>query len=62
MTPHLSLLLHDTIALITILNPLAAASIMISLIGTEATAKTVTPIAMKTTMTVIIAGLITLFS
>ena len=62
MTPHLSLLLHDTIALITILNPIAAASIMISLIGSEATSLTVRPIAFKTTLTLIIAGLITLYS
>ncbi len=59
---HLSLLMHDTIALITILNPLAAASIMISLIGTTATPASVHAIALKTTMTIIIAGLITLFS
>lgn len=61
MTAHISLLLHDTIALITILNPLAAASIMISLIG-RATPSTVSPIAFKTGLTIVIAGLITLFS
>jgi len=62
MTSHLSLLMHDTIALITILNPIAAASIMISLIGSEATSSTVRPIAFKTTLTIIIAGLVTLYS
>ena len=62
MTPHLSLLMHDTIALITILNPVAAASIMISLIGSKATAATVHPIAFKTTLTIIVSGLLTLFS
>jgi len=62
MTSHITLLMHDTIALITILNPLAAASIMISLIGSSAMSSTVRPIALKTTLTIIIAGLITLFS
>jgi len=40
---HLPLLLHDTMALITILNPIAAASIMISLIGSDATSATIQP-------------------
>ncbi len=62
LTPYISLLMHDTIALITILNPLAAASIMISLIGSEATSLTVRPIAFKTTLAIIIAGLVTLYS
>ncbi|SFV70424.1 multiple antibiotic resistance (MarC)-related protein [hydrothermal vent metagenome] len=59
---HLSLLLHDTMALVTILNPIAAASIMISLIGSNATSATIRPIAFKTTLTIIIAGLVTLYS
>ncbi len=58
---YILLLMHDTIALITILNPLATASIMISLIGTTAT-HTIHKIALKTTTTIVIAGLITLFS
>ncbi len=57
---YLSLLLHDTIALITILNPIAAASIMISMI-TDADVQTVRPIAFKATLTVVIASLVTLF-
>jgi len=62
MPHYLSLLSHDTIALITILNPIAAASIMISLIGSDATSATIRPIAFKTTLTIIIAGLVTLYS
>jgi len=62
MPHYLSLLSHDTIALITILNPIAAASIMISLIGSDATSATIRPLAFKTTLTIIIAGLVTLYS
>ncbi len=62
MQALLNLIMHDTIALITILNPIAAASIMISLIGSDATSQTVRPIAVKTTLTVIIAGLVTLYT
>jgi len=62
MPLHLSLLLHDTMALITILNPIAAAGIMISLIGSDATSATIRPIAFRTTLTIIISGLITLYS
>jgi len=54
-------LFHDVIALITILNPIAAASIMIGLVS-PATPKTIRPIAFKATLTVVIASLITLFS
>ena len=61
MQEYLSLLLHDTIALITILNPIAAASIMISLIDTP-TPATIRPVAFKATLTVIVASLITLFT
>jgi multiple antibiotic resistance protein len=56
-----SILLHDIIALITILNPIAAASIMIGLVS-PATPRTIRPIAFKATLTVIIASLTTLFS
>lgn len=62
MTSYFSLLTHDIIALITILNPLAAASIMISLVGNTATPAIVRPIALKTTVTVVVAGLVTLYS
>jgi multiple antibiotic resistance protein len=53
--------MHDTVALITILNPIAAASIMVSLVGNSAKIDTTKPMAMKTTITVVIASLVTLF-
>ncbi len=61
MDQIITLLLHDTIALITILNPIAAASIMVSMVDAP-TPGTVSPIAKKATLTVLIASLITLFS
>jgi len=61
MQDYISLLLHDTVALITILNPIAAASIMVSLIDTP-TPSTIRPIAFKATLTIVIASLITLFT
>jgi len=61
MNEYINYLLHDTIALITILNPIAAASIMISMLS-GATDSMIRPIALKATLTVIIASLITLFS
>ena len=57
----LSILTHDIIALITIINPIAAASIMISMLD-KATKESVKPIALKATLTVFIASLVTLFS
>ncbi len=59
---YFSSILHDTIALITILNPIAAASIMISMLAQDASRQTIAPIANKATLTVLIASLITLFS
>jgi len=56
-----SLLVHDVIALITILNPIAAASIMVGLIS-PATPSAIRPVAFKATLTVMIASIITLFS
>ena len=61
MNTYLSILSHDIIALITIINPIAAASIMISMLD-KATKESVKPIAMKATLTVLIASLVTLFS
>jgi len=61
MTEHISLLTHDIIALITILNPIAAASIMISMV-TPATPNTIRPVAFKAALTVAIASLVTLYS
>ncbi|WP_295421229.1 MarC family protein [Sulfurovum sp.] len=57
---YLSLLLHDTIGLITILNPIAAASIMVSMVD-DTTASNMRSVAFKATMTVFIASLVTLF-
>jgi len=61
MHTYISLLIHDTIALITILNPIAAASIMISLLNTSAP-QVIRPVALKATITVLIASLITLYT
>ncbi len=57
---YLSLALHDTIGLITILNPVAAASIMISMVN-DTTPSTMKSVAFKATMTVLIASFVTLF-
>ena len=61
ISTYLSLLFHDTIALITIINPIAAASIMIGLIF-PATPQVIRPIAFKAALLVFIASIITLFS
>ncbi len=61
MTAYLSALAHDIIALITILNPIAAASIMVGMVS-PATPNVIRPIAFKTTLTVIVASFVTLFS
>lgn len=58
---YLSTLFHDVIALITILNPVAAAGIMISMLEVT-TPAVVKPIAFRATLTVIVASLVTLFS
>ena len=57
----ISTLIHDTIALITILNPVAAASIMVSMISPP-TPATIYPAAQKATLTVLIAAFVTLYS
>ncbi|HGZ70854.1 MAG TPA: NAAT family transporter [Nitratifractor sp.] len=59
MTEYLSLILHDTIALITILNPIAAASIMVSMLDGDT--DSVKSTAFKATVTVFFASLVTLF-
>ncbi|AKF24975.1 antibiotic resistance protein MarC [Sulfurovum lithotrophicum] len=61
MTAYLSVLSHDIIALITILNPIAAASIMVGMV-TPPTPNVIRPIAFKATLTILIASLVTLFS
>ncbi|BCD59343.1 MULTISPECIES: MarC family protein [unclassified Nitratiruptor] len=59
-TAALSILFHDIIALITIINPIAAASIMISMIAPP-TSSAIMEIAKKASLTIFIASLITLF-
>jgi multiple antibiotic resistance protein len=61
MTSYISLLSHDIIALITILNPIAGASIMMSMID-QPTSKMLHSISLKTAMTIFIASLISLYS
>ncbi len=61
ISSDISVLLHDTIALITILNPIAAASIMISMIS-PVTPEVIRPIAWRATLTVVIASILTLFT
>jgi len=61
MTDYISTLSHDIIALITILNPIAAASIMVGMV-TSPTPNIIRPIAFKATLTILIASLVTLFS
>jgi len=58
MHEYYSILLKDIIALITILNPIAAASIMISMVTTI---REIPSIALKASLTVVIASLVTLF-
>jgi len=57
---YISSLVHDTIAIITIINPIAAASIMIGMLA-DASPQFVRPIAYKATLTLLIASFITLF-
>lgn len=61
MTAYLSVLSHDIIALITILNPIAAASIMISMVSPP-TPAAIRNVAFKATLTVIVASLLTLYT
>ena len=57
---YISSLVHDTIAIITIINPIAAASIMIGMLA-DSSPQFVRPIAYKATLTLLIASFITLF-
>ncbi len=61
MNFHMPILFHDVIALITILNPIAAASIMISMLDSP-TKENIKVIAFKASATVLIASFITLFT
>ena len=53
--------LHESIGLITILNPIAAAALMISTLSPDTTKKEVADVAKRTTLTVFIASVITVF-
>ncbi len=61
MGQYIATLLHDTIVLITIFNPIAAASIMVAMVS-PATNNMIRPIALKTTLTLLIASFVTLFA
>ncbi len=57
---YISSLVHDTIAIITIINPIAAASIMIGMLA-DSSPQFVRPIAYKATLTLLVASFVTLF-
>jgi len=61
LTIFLSTLSHDIIALLTIVNPIAAASIMVTMVS-PLTPTNIHSTALKATLTVVIASLVTLFS
>ncbi len=58
---EVKILLHFTIGLLTILNPIAAAAIMVSLISPSPTKKEINSTSLKTSLTVLIASLLTIF-
>lgn len=61
MQNYISILTHDIVALITIFNPIAAASIMISMIATSAP-NIIKPVALKATLLLVLSSLVTLYS
>jgi len=56
----ISLLVHNTVAVLTIVNPIAAASIMLGMVP-NSSHDTIKPIALKATLTLLIASLVTMF-
>ncbi len=58
---HLRTFLQFTVGLITILNPIAAAAIMVSLLTPPISNQELTSISKKTTLTVLIASLLAVF-
>lgn len=58
---YISLILHNTIAILTIINPIAAASIMVTMLPDSST-QTIRPIAFKATLTLIVSSLLTLIA
>ena len=59
---YLERFFYFTLGLITILNPLAAAAIMVSILGETANPNEAKKISLKTSLTVFIAALITIFA
>lgn len=59
---YLKKFLYFTVTLLTIMNPVAAAAIMVSILGAEAEPKEVSRIALKASLAVLIASLLTLFA
>ena len=59
---YLKKFLYFTVTLLTIMNPVAAAAITVSILGAEAEPKEVSRIALKASLTVLIASLLTLFA
>jgi len=59
---YLKKFLYFTVTLLTIMNPVAAAAITVSILGPEAEPKEVSRIALKASLAVLIASLLTLFA
>ena len=59
---YLKKFLYFTVTLLTIMNPVAAAAIAVSILGPEAEPKEVSRIALKASLAVLIASLFTLFA
>jgi len=62
MTSFFDFLLQDTITMMAIVDPLGVSAIMLSLLGDNATKEDVSKIALKSTMTIIIAFFVVLIS
>ena len=58
---HIKTFLHFTIGLLTILNPIAAAAIMVSLLPSIPSRQEINSISKKTSITVLVASLATVF-
>ncbi len=58
---YIKTFLHFTIGLLTILNPIAAVAIMVSLLPPSISKKEINNISIKTSLTVLIASLVTVF-
>ncbi|HFC03393.1 MAG TPA: NAAT family transporter [Nitratifractor salsuginis] len=58
---YFPILLHDTIALVTILNPIAAAGLLVTMVSPPTPAN-IYPAAWRASLTVFVASLVTLFT